>query len=416
MSHRAALLAALAVGPSRIDNFLHAGVTGAMLGALRSLGAAWELRDDRLTLDGKGPQGLRPPDSALDCGHSATTLRLLAGALAGANVPVVLDGSPRLRMRPMTRIMEPLQAMGVPIHSVEGGRAPLVISPRPPGECLQARSFTLPVASAQVKTALLLAGLGAEGVTEIVGPGPSRDHTERLLADMGVEIEAETERDLVRLTPPDQPLSPLDLTLPGDFSSAAFLICAALISPGSEIMLRDVGLNPTRTGLLDALIRMGARVEITHDPQPGIEPRGDIRVSSSTLRGIAINGPQVVRMIDEFPVFAIAAALAEGETVVHGAEELRHKESDRISALCNELQSIGGEVEELPDGFRIQGRPRLKGGVVVKSHNDHRLAMAFCVAGLAADEEVAVDGAGIISQSYPGFLHQIAQFGARIDR
>jgi 3-phosphoshikimate 1-carboxyvinyltransferase len=314
----------------------------------------------------------------------------------------------------MARIVDPLRELGVPIEAAAGRTAPLVISARPSGVSLRGRSFSLPVASAQVKTALLLAGLGADGIMEITEPGPSRDHSERLLREMGVKIEVELDQYRIRLTPPRSPMRPLELTLPGDISSAAFLVCAALIVPGSEITLLDVGLNPTRTGLLDALLEMGARIEIAPHVGTGNEPRGDIQIRSSALNGIEIRGSQVVRMIDEFPIFAVAAALAHGETLVREARELRHKESDRISTLCAELQALGVEIEELPDGFRIQGQLRLSGGAVVNGHGDHRLAMAECVAGLAAKEEVVVEGAEIIAQSYPTFVDQLAGLGGRI--
>lgn len=414
MSHRAALFAALAVGESRIENFLDAGVTRAMLEVLKSLGVEWGLAGDILMLQGRGPDGLRPSDDVLDCGNSGTTLRLLAGALAGANVPCVLDGSSGLRLRPMDRIVKPLQEMGVPIEAAGGGVAPLTIAHRPLGVPLKGLSTKLPVASAQIKSAILLTALGAEGITRIEEPGPSRDHTERLLRGMGVGVRRDTENLLVVLEPSEDPIRPLRLRLPGDFSSGAFLLCAALLVPESEIVIRGIGLNPTRTGLIDALVDMGADIEVQVTGDEYGEPLGDIKVRASKLHGTRIEGPLVVRMIDEFPVFSIVAAMAEGETVVCDAEELRFKESDRIAALSEELKRIGVDIEERPDGFRIRGGNVLKGGGKVKGHGDHRLAMAFSIASLAAEAPIWVEDADIIDQSFPGFYGLMGELGAEV--
>ncbi|OGO15974.1 MAG: 3-phosphoshikimate 1-carboxyvinyltransferase [Chloroflexi bacterium RBG_16_48_8] len=414
LSHRAALLAALAEGESRIENFLQAGVTKAMLRALGGLGVVWRLEGGSLIVEGEGPSRLHPPKQALDCGNSATTLRLLAGALAGANVRCVLDGSEGLRSRPMGRIVKPLREMGVPLKAAPGDVAPIQLVARREGTSLRALAIDLPVASAQVKSALLLAGLGAEGTMDLREPGPSRDHTERLLASMGVEIVTEAQAHRVRLKPPDSPLRPLRLRLPGDISSGAFLIVAALIVPGSDLILRDVGLNPTRVGLLDVLRKMGARMDILAQTEEHGEPKGDLRVRASELQGLQVDGPVVVRMIDEFPIFAVAAAMAEGQTVVAEAAELRHKESNRISALCRELRSIGVAIEEMHDGFVIDGGRRLRGGVHVQSHGDHRLAMALMVAGLAAEESVVVGGVETIEESFPEFADILRQLGAEV--
>lgn len=414
LSHRVALLAALAEGQSRIENFLQAGVTNAMIKALGDLGVDWRLEHGTLRIKGEGPCGLRSPKRALDCGNSATTLRLLAGALAGANVGCVLDGSQGLRMRPMARIIEPLREMGAPLMAAPGGVAPLQLEARAPGKSLRAIAIDLPIASAQVKSALLLAGLGAEGTMDLREPFPSRDHTERLLASMGVKISSGPQAARVRLTAPDQPLRPLRLRLPGDFSSAAFLIAAALIVPGSDLILREVGLNPTRTGLLDVLQRMGAQVEILARSEEHGEAKGDLRIRHSMLGGVNVDGSMVVRMIDEFPIFAVAGALARGCTKVSGAQELRHKESDRISSLCAELRIMGVQIQEQPDGFVIEGGARPRGGVQVDSHGDHRLAMALVVASLAAQEPVIVDGAEVIDESFPQFPDVLRQFGAEV--
>ncbi len=415
LSHRAALFAALAEGQSQIENFLQAGVTDAMLQALGRLGVDWTLEGETLIVEGKGPSALRTPKQVLDCGNSATTLRLLTGALAGANVSCVLDGSEGLRNRPMGRIVGPLREMGVPLKAAPGEVAPLRLEARAKGTSLRALAMDLPVASAQVKSALLLAGLGAEGTMDLREPGPSRDHTERILASMGVEIVVGPQSHRVRLKAPEHPLRPLKLRLPGDLSSAAFLIVAALITPGSDLILRDVGLNPTRIGLLDVLLKMGAQVEILAQAEVHGEPKGDLRIRASELQGVSVDGPVVVRMIDEFPIFAVAAAFAKGRTIVSQAEELRYKESDRISTLCGELRSMGVDIEEKQDGFSIDGGHRLRGGTHVQSHGDHRLAMALIVAGLVSDRPVVVEGAEIIDESFPDFPEVLRKLGAEVE-
>ena len=412
LSHRAVLFAALADGESVIENFLMAGVTQVMLEALTSLGVDWTMQGSQLVIHGRGLGGLRLPAAPINCGNSATTMRLLAGALAAAGIPALLDGSPGLRRRPMGRIVAPLQAMGVPIQASHGGTAPLRLEARAESQLLHAINYPLPVSSAQVKTCLLLAALAADGACILHEPQPSRDHTERMLAIMGVDIQADGEQ--VRLAPSlPLRLRPLRLLLPGDISSAAFLIVATLITSGSQITFRDVLLNPTRTGLLEALGAMGAEIRVENRTERGGEPVGDIIVAHSRLRGTVVDGPLVVRMIDEFPAFAIAAAYAKGHTVVRGASELRRKESDRIAALCRGLGALGVDVEEAPDGFSIQGVGALRGGKVSPS-GDHRLAMAFGVAGLAAGETVTVEAAEIIAESYPEFVSALRSLGAGV--
>ncbi len=439
LSHRAALLAALALGESRIENFLVSGVTRAMLDALSLLGVPWQLEGKVLRVHGQGFEGLgrRQDENSqiiFDCGNSATTLRLLAGALAAAGIPAVLDGSEGLRRRPMGRIVEPLQQMGVQIESTQGC-APLTLHPSP--RPLKALTYTLPVASAQVKSCLLLAALAASGPTTLNEPGPSRDHTERMLASMGVEVEMMTEDETqmtddqlssfvhrpsssyaTRLTPPTPlTLTPLHFSIPGDLSSAAFLIVAALITPGSEFSLEDVGLNPTRTGLLDALQAMGAQIQITGQGERQGEPVGRLQVRYSQLHGTIVSGPLVVRMIDEFPAFAVAAAFAQGETRVLDAQELRHKESDRIQALCQQLRALGLPAQDTPDGFILSGRDAVSGsptGYHVDACGDHRLAMSLALVGLASPAPVTVHGAEIISESFPEFESILAHLGANI--
>lgn len=415
ISHRASLFAALAEGESRIDNFLDAGVTRRMLAALTALSIPWSLENNRLIVEGRGLRGFQAPTGPIDCGNSATTMRLLAGAVAAAGIPAVLDGSDGLRKRPMNRIVQPLREMGVTVEAEEG-RAPLIFHRR--SNSLKPGVYTLHVASAQVKSCLLLAGLTAAGPVEIIEPGPSRDHSERMLGAMGAQVEREAVPAAggppayrTKLHPVVN-LKPIRMTLPGDFSSAAFLITAALITPGSDITIRDVGLNPTRTGLLDALRAMGAQIDVQLSGEQNGEPVGDLRVRAGPLEGTTVEGPLVVRMIDEFPAFAAAAAYAKGETIVRDAAELRTKESDRIRSLCGQMQAIGVTIEELPDGFRISGGGLPHGGTV-DPHGDHRIAMALACAGLAAGGPVELTDPGIIHESYPDFIPALESLGAR---
>lgn len=421
LSHRAALLAALAQGASQIDNFLLAGVTQALLGALSELGISWWMERDSLYVEGAGLRGFLPPGKPLDCGNSATTLRLLAGALAASGVPAILDGSQSLRRRPMERIVFPLASMGVPIEASSSGTAPLRLSVRPATTPLKGIHYSLPQASAQVKTSLLLAGLAADSPLTLTEPGPSRDHTERMLRAMGVSIQAgpppadNPEGNTLILSPPDHPLLPLNIKLPGDFSSAAFLIVAGLITPGSTVLIKEVGLNPTRTGLIDALQSMGADIHLQQKGERCGEPYGDILVQHSQLEGISVSGPLVVRMIDEFPAFAVAAAYASGTTSISEAAELRHKESDRITKLCHELRRLGIQTTETPDGFSIHGSMQPEGGII-SHHGDHRLAMALAASGLAANGPVTVTDSNIIAESYPDFAAALRALGASVEQ
>jgi len=416
ISHRAALFAALAEGGSHVENFLTAGVTEAMLSALTSLGVEWERKDNALTIHGRGLGGLSTPSDVVDCGNSATTMRLLAGALAAGNVSAVLDGSSGLRQRPMLRIVGPLREMGVLIEASSNGTAPLKLRARPADQHLRPLDYRLPVASAQVKSALLLAALACDSPTSIQEPGQSRDHTERMLASMGVDLTVRNSdsQPIITLDPPSSAgLNPICLTIPGDISSAAFTIVGTLITPESEVILRGVGLNPTRTGLLDVLLEMGADIRVSNRRENQGEPIGDLTVGHSSLRGVSVAGPQVVRMIDEFPVFAVAAAFAEGQTTVRDAEELRHKESDRIAKICQELRVLGVDLQEAPDGFTINGGKPISGGEV-HAHGDHRLAMALTVGGLAAQRPVTVEGVEIIAESFPGFITTLQSLGAAL--
>lgn len=419
LSHRALLFAALAEGESQIDNFLVSGVTRVMLESLKAMGVDWRLEDDRLTVQGHGLSGLHPPDRVLNCGNSATTLRLLTGAVSAAGIQAILDGSEGLRRRPMDRIVDPLRRMGVLIEPDSGGAAPLRLAARLPGKLLKPLDETLPVASAQVKSCLLLAALAADGKTVLREPGPSRDHTERMLGSMGADVSSrviDMDGQLLyetQLMPPRAPLCPIHMRLPGDISAAAFLIVAGLVTPDSEIRILGVGLNPTRTGLLEALRRMGGEIWVENESHQAGEPTGDVVVRSSRLYGCSISGALVVRMIDEFSILGTAAACAESQTVVHDAAELRLKESDRIHTLCEELHGLGVPAEETQDGFVIPGGARPVGGAV-HAHSDHRLAMAMAVAGLAAREPVTVEGAEMIDESFPGFVETLRGLGGDI--
>lgn len=389
-----------------------------MLEALRSLGVKYELVGTTLTVEGKGLRTFQTPTLPLFCGNSATTLRLLTGAVVASGIKATLDGSAGLRRRPMDRIVQPLQQMGALIESTQGC-APIHLQPA--SFPLKPADHTLPVASAQAKTCLLLAALSSKQPSMIREPGLSRDHTERMLRSMGVNISSDMcvvdgqQYFQTTLMPPNHPLAlkPLNLKLPGDFSTAAFLIVAALITPGSVITLKQVGLNSTRTGLLDVLIAMGADILITGQSTQNSEPIGDITVRHSQLHGVQINDDQVVRMIDEFPVFATAAAFANGPSTVSDAGELRHKESDRISALCEEMRLLGVDISERPDGFVIKGKGVVDGGFV-RSHGDHRLAMSLSLVGMAASQPVVVNDAEIIAESYPEFSQTFQGLGGSL--
>ena len=405
ISHRALLLGALAKGASQVSGFLPSGDCLATLACLRALGVKVEVHDPTaLTIHGRGLRGLRVPRVPLNCARSGTTMRLLAGILAGQPFESTLTGEEQLLRRPMGRIAEPLRRMGADIETVDG-HAPLTVR----GRRLQGYDHVLRVASAQVKSALLLAGLYADGPTVVRQPGPARDHTELMLAAMGAAIEVNGLD--VTLSPPVS-LSPLALDVPGDVSSAAFLLVAAALVPGSNITVESVGINPTRTGLLDILSAMGAGLVVDGEHQQRSEPVADVTVRGSELQGVEVGGDTVVRMIDEFPLLAVAATQAHGTTVVRDATELRVKETDRIAAVAAGLKALGAHVEPLPDGFIVEGPTQLH-GAVVDSQGDHRLAMALAVAGLIAEGQTVVENAECITDSFPGFIELMRKLGAR---
>lgn len=400
------MLAAIADGRSEIRNWLAAGDTEATLGAMRDLGVQIEPGDaNSLTIHGGG---LRESERPLNLMNAGTGIRLLAGIMAGQDFLSVLDGSAQLRRRPMKRISDPLTLMGADIESSDGA-PPLRISPA----ALHGISYELPVASAQVKSAILLAGLYADSPTTVIQPGPARDHTERMLRSMGVEVsEGGVDGNSITLVP-SQSLSPLNMTVPGDVSSAAFLLAAGLLAPDSDLTIKGVNLNPTRTGIIDALDEMAADITISNLAEQAGEPIGDIRARTSHLKGIEIGGEIVVRMIDEFPILMVAALRAEGETVVRDAKELRVKETDRIAVMAGELRKLGAEIEEREDGFRILG-PQALTGAKVDGHDDHRIAMSLTVAGLIAAEGALVTDAACANDSFPGFAETLISCGARL--
>ena len=407
ISHRAALIGALARGDTVIHNFLRADDCLHTVSCLRALGVGIEDEGSRLIVRGMGPRW-RAPMTPLDAGNSGTTMRLLAGILAGQPFQTELTGDASVRTRPMDRIVEPLSRMGARIVASGDGRFPPL---RITGGSLRGITYTLPVASAQVKSAVLLAGLLAEGPTTVVEPTPTRDHTERMLAAFGAPIR----RDGDRVSVTAAALRGNEVRVCGDISSAAFLLAAAAAMPGSELTVEHVGLNPTRTGFLDVLRALGAEADVRQTGEDTGEPVGAVTVRGQRLRGVRIGGSLIPRVIDELPVLCVIATAAEGETVISDAAELRVKESDRIAVIARGLRALGGEVEERPDGLTVYGS-RLHGGRV-GSAGDHRIAMAFAVAGLLAGGPVTVEGAESIKVSFPEFGRVLQEVtGQKISR
>ena len=410
ITHRAVILGALAEGRSRIRKFLAGSDCLATVEVIRALGVKIEqTSSDELVVRGCGLHGWKPPAGSLDCVNSGTTMRLMAGTLAAQTFSSRLTGSDQLRRRPMSRIIEPLRAMGAEINDHDG-KPPLDIRDQQGG--LHGIDYQMPVASAQLKSCLLLAGLWAEGSTAVVEDCKTRDHTERMLGAMGSEITVD--RGCISVDRQRRPLQPLDMTIPGDLSSAAFFIVAATIVPGSELTLPGVGVNPTRTGIIDALIEMGADIALDNERVSGGEPVADITVRYASLRGAKFDGDRIVTMIDELPVLAVAATQASGTTIIRDAAELRVKETDRIAATAVELGRLGGRVTTLEDGLIIEGGAPLQ-GTAVDSHGDHRLAMALAIAGLVARGETLINDTGVASDSFPGFCECLASCGATVE-
>ena len=398
ISHRAVLLAALADGETRVTGFGRSADTEATIAAVRALGVTvYEYDHDTLRVFGKGLHGLTSPDRPIDCANAGTLVRLLAGILAGQNgQQFELTGDASLSARPMTRVTEPLARMGAGLETVDG-HLPLGIDARP----LRSITYELPVASAQVKSAILLAGLYAQGETTVVEPIPTRDHTELMLEAAGVTI---TRRENSVTVQPAERLDLGEIDVPGDFSSAAPLIVAATLLPGSELHIHGVNLNPRRTGLLTILERMGGRVTIYNRRRIGGEPAGDLEVRAAELVATAVLGPEVPLAIDELPLFALAASCAHGNSRLRGAEELRAKESDRVEATADALRSLGQHVIATEDGFRIRGVPTRPRGGRIESRGDHRIAMLGAIAALASADGVEIEDAECVAVSFPGFF------------
>ncbi|MEZ5710481.1 MAG: 3-phosphoshikimate 1-carboxyvinyltransferase [Blastomonas sp.] len=410
ISHRALMLSALAVGHSRITGLLEGEDVLATAAALRQMGAAIERDGDgSWHVDGVGVGGLFQPDSALDMGNSGTSTRLLLGLLASHAISATFTGDASLSGRPMARVTDPLSAMGAEFHASPGGTLPLMVRGLVPAVPIR---YRLPMASAQVKSAILLAALNTPGTTTVIEPVPTRDHSERMLAGFGADVQVETDAEGARAISITGPvdLRPQDIVVPGDPSSAAFFIVAALIVPGSDVVIENVGLNPTRAGLIAVLRDMGGQIAELDRRNVGGEPVADLHVRSSALSGIDVDPAIAASMIDEFPVLFVAAALAKGVTRTTGLDELRVKESDRLAVMAAGLKAIGVPVEEQEDGLIITGSggEPLAGGGPVATHLDHRIAMSFAVAGLVSVHGVEVDDTRPIATSFPGFADLLA--------
>lgn len=403
ISHRSIMLGSLASGTTEVHGFLQGEDSLATLQAFRAMGIAIaELGDGRLRIEGRGLHGLQEPADVLDCGNSGTTMRLMLGLLSGQAFFSVLSGDQYLRRRPMKRVVGPLSTMGARIWGRNDGElAPLAIQGGP----LQAAAYDSPIASAQVKSALLLAGLYADGETTVREPHLSRDHSERMLRYFGAEVRPFAGG--VTITGGAQ-LSGQEVFVPGDISSAAFFLVAALITPGSELLIRNVGVNPTRSGIIDILRQMGGSIELLEPRERSGEPVADLLVRSSDLHGIEIGGALVPRAIDEFPVISVAACFAEGVTTIRDARELRVKETDRIAAMCQALNAVGGRVEAREDGMVVQGLAELGGGTVA-SCGDHRIAMSMAIAALRSSAAITIADTDCTETSFPGFWQLLQQ-------
>lgn len=398
ISHRAVMLGALANGTTHITGFLMGEDCLSTIDCFRKMGVEIEITDSEVIVEGVGLHGLCAPEETLYTGNSGTTTRLLCGILAGQPFTATLNGDASIQKRPMGRVIKPLREMGASIEGKNDNYCPLTLYPSE----LYGIEYRLPVASAQLKSAILLAGLYAEGQTTVIEPAPSRDHTERMFRALGVEVE--TYGSTITLEPPED-LYAVDIRVPGDISSAAFFLVAGAIVEGSELTIRNVGVNPTRTGILDVLHEMGADISISnfHDDA---EPVCDLTVKHSMLRGVEIGGSIIPRLIDELPVIAVAAAYAEGETVIRDAQELKVKESNRIAAMVTELKKAGVDAEETDDGMIIRGGKRPH-GAAFETYKDHRIAMSLAVLALAARSACRIDEPEVVAISYPDFFHTL---------
>jgi len=414
ISHRSMILGALASGLTEVEGLLEGDDVLASAAAMRAFGAQVEsLGGGRWRIVGKG--GFAEPADVIDCGNAGTGVRLIMGAAAGFSLAATFTGDKSLRGRPMNRVLKPLGQMGATWICREGGRLPLTLK----GGGLKAMSYRLPEPSAQVKSAVLLAGLNAQGVTEVIEPEATRDHTERMLRAFGARVDVADQADgrHIRLAG-GQPLTGTKIVVPGDPSSAAFPLVAAIITPGSEVVVEGVLLNPLRTGLFETLREMGADLTIENAREAGGEQVGDVVARHSALRGVTVPPERAPSMIDEYPILAVAAAYADGPTVMRGIGELRVKESDRIAMMAAGLAACGVGVEEEPEGLIVAGTARanhaVRGGGLVRTHGDHRIAMSHLILGLGAEEAVAVDEPGMIATSFPGFGALMTGLGADI--
>lgn len=402
ISHRAVMLGALAKGTTHITGFLMGEDCLSTIDCFRKMGVEIGITEDEVIVHGVGLHGLSAPQDALYTGNSGTTTRLLCGILAGQSFPVTMSGDPSIQKRPMGRVIKPLREMGARIDGRDDNFCPLTIHPSE----LCGIEYTLPVASAQLKSAILLAGLYAEGQTTVIEPAPSRDHTERMFRALGVEVE--THDGVITLDPPEE-LHALDIAVPADISSAAFFLVAGAIVPDSELTIKNVGVNPTRTGILDVLRDMGA--EITEKNfRDDAEPVCDLIVKYSALHGTTIGGDIIPRLIDELPVIAVAAAFAEGETIICDAQELKVKESNRIAAMVTELKKAGVDVEETEDGMIIRGGKKPH-GATFETYKDHRIAMSLAVCALACEGASRILDPEVVAISYPTFFETLQKLG-----
>jgi 3-phosphoshikimate 1-carboxyvinyltransferase len=407
ISHRSIMMGSLAEGTTHVSGFLEGEDALATLNAFKAMGVKIEGPDNgKVVVHGVGMQGLQQPQASLDVGNSGTSMRLMSGLLAGQAFSTTLIGDESLTKRPMKRVTDPLALMGAKIKTTETGTSPLNISSV---AALKGIDYDMPMASAQVKSCLLLAGLYAEGETWVTEPAPTRDHTERMLQGFGYEVMQDGPRRGVK---GGGKLTACDIDVPADISSAAFFLVGASIAEGSDLTLQHVGMNPTRDGVINILRLMGADIQVSNERVIGGEPVADLRVRSAKLKGIQIPEDQVPLAIDEFPALFVAAACAEGETVLTGAEELRVKESDRIQVMADGLIALGVDAKPTPDGIVIQGGSI--GGGSVDSHGDHRIAMSFAMAALRATGDISIDDCANVNTSFPGFVELAASVGLKV--
>jgi 3-phosphoshikimate 1-carboxyvinyltransferase len=399
ISHRSLILASIAAGESKIEGLLEAEDCLSTMGIMRDLGIKITKGGaGKYTVQGKGLDGLEEADDVLDCGNSGTSMRLLAGLLASQDFYSVLTGDHSLRKRPMQRIIGPLSKMGAKIWSRRDGLAPLSIK----GQQLEAMEYKLPVASAQLKSSILLAALKTEAETVIIEPAVSRDHTERMLKGAGIDLEILEDRIILKQAA-ERKLNPFEINVPGDISSAAFFIAAGLLAAEGELLIKNVGINQTRSGFLEVVEAMNGKIELLNKRDQGGEPTADILVKPSDLKGTEVSGEVIPRLIDEIPIISVLAVFAEGKTVIKDAEELRVKETDRIKAVVTEFERLGIEITENEDGMEISGPQPVEGGIEVESYHDHRIAMSLAVLALNSKRGITINGSEIIATSFPNF-------------